>query len=90
MRRLRDCPQCAKVQADVLKEMTSGGNAEVLKTSEVTAGMADDLAALQSARRPGHDKEVETRLKEQVKQTRKEIDDIGGWYYACENAPAVA
>jgi hypothetical protein len=48
------------------------------------------LDALQSTHRTGHDKEVETILEEQVKQTRKEIDDIGGWYYGCENASAVA
>jgi ankyrin repeat protein len=88
--RLRDCPQCAKVQADVLKETASEGNALLLKTSEITARLAGDLVALQSARRTGNDKEEETRLEEQVKQTRKEIDDIGGWYYGCKNAPAVA
>ena len=70
--------------------MASGGNTQVLKTSEVTARLADDLAALQSARRPGNAIEEKTRLEEQANQTRKEIEDIGGWYYACENAPAVA
>ncbi len=90
VRRLRDCPHCAKVQADVLKKMASEGNALLLKTSEITARLADDLAALQLARRTGNDKEEETRLEEQVNQTRREIDDIGGWYYGCENAPAVA
>jgi hypothetical protein len=89
VRRLRDCPQCAIVQADVLKEMASEENALLLKTSEITARLADDLVELQSARRTGNDKEEEARLENKVKQTRKEIDDIGGWYYGCENAPAV-
>jgi hypothetical protein len=52
--------------------------------------LAGDLVALQSARRTGNDREEETILEEQVKQIRKEIDDIGGWYYGCENATAVA
>ncbi len=69
--------------------------------------LADELAALQSARqspRPTdqdkegktrienkvHDKEEETRLENKVKQTRKEIDEIGGWYYGRKDAPAVA
>ncbi len=90
VRRLRDCPQCAKVQADVLKEMASEGDALWLKTSEITARLADDLAALQSARRTGNYKEEETRLEDKVRHTRKEIEAIGGWYYGCENAPAVA
>jgi ankyrin repeat protein len=109
VRRLTDCPQCAKVQADVLKEMvtsegnalvisdveleemaTSEGNALLLKTSEITARLADDLVALQSARRTGKDKEEEKRLENKVQQTRKEINEIGGWYYGSENAPAVA
>ncbi len=70
--------------------MASEGNALLLKTSEITARLADDFAALQSARRPGNAIEEKTRLEEQANQTRKEIEDIGGWYYACENAPAVA
>jgi hypothetical protein len=90
VRRMRDCSQCAKVQADVLEEMASEGNALLLKTSEITVHLTGDLDTLQSARRTGNDKEAETILEEQVKQTRKEIDDIGGWYYGCENAPAVA
>ena len=76
-------------KTDVLKEMASEGNALLLKTIEVTARLADDLAAFQSARRTGNDKKEETRLKGKVKQTRQEIDDIGGWYYGCDNASAV-
>ena len=69
---------------------TSEGKALLLKTSEITARLADDLVALQSARRTGKDKEEEKRLENKVQQTRKEINEIGGWYYGCENAPAVA
>jgi hypothetical protein len=89
VRRLADCPGCVKVQADVLKEMANEGNA-YLQTSEITARLAEALTKLQSARRTGNDKEEETRLENKVQQTRKEIDDIGGWYYGRKNAPAVA
>jgi hypothetical protein len=78
------------VQADVLQEMANEENVLLLKTSDITAHLTGDLVALQSAHRTGLDKGEETILEEQVKQTRKEIDDIGGWYYGCENAPAVA
>ncbi len=90
VRRLTDCPQCAKVQADVLKGMASEGNAHLLKTSEITARLAEALTKLQSARRIGKDKEEETRLVNHVNQTRKEIDEMAGWYYGRKNAPAVA
>ncbi len=78
------------MQADVLQEMANEENVLLLKTSDITAHLTGDLVALQSAHRTGLDKGEETILEEQVKQTRKEIDDIGGWYYGCENAPAVA
>jgi hypothetical protein len=89
VRRLTDCPHCAKVQADVLKEMASEGNAHLLKTSEFTARLAEALTKLQTARRTGNDKEEETRLEDKVKQFRKEIEEIGGWYYGRKNAPGV-
>jgi hypothetical protein len=41
--------------------MASEGNALLLKTSEITARLAGDLVALQSARRTGNDKEKEKR-----------------------------
>jgi hypothetical protein len=106
--RLADCAKCAEEQADVLKEMTSEGNAHLLKTSEITARLVNELAALQTARQSARRtvnkeetkleamkrkqgyKEEETRLENKVQQTRKEIDEIGGWYYGRKDAPAVA
>jgi hypothetical protein len=90
VRRLADCAECAKVHVQVLEDMVGKGSEDLRGTLEITKRLADDLAALQSARRTGNDREEETRLEEQVKQTRQEIDDIGGWYYGCQNAPAVA
>jgi serine/threonine protein kinase len=89
VRRLADCAECAKVQVQVLEGMV-GGSEDLRGTLEITKRLANVLTELQKSRGKGNRKEDEGRLENQVQLIREEIDQINGWYYGRQNAPAVA
>jgi hypothetical protein len=90
VRRLADCVECAKVHVQVLQDMVDEGSEHLRGTLEITKRLVDVLEDLQFYRRKGNRKEDEARAEKEVQRIRKEIDDINGWYYGRQNAPAVA
>jgi hypothetical protein len=90
MCRLADCAECAKVQVQVLEDMVDAGSEHLRGTLEITKRLVDVLEDLQMYRRKGNRKEDEASALQQVQRIRKEIDEINGWYYGRQNAPAVA
>jgi hypothetical protein len=100
VRRLADCAECAKVQAQVLQDMVDEGREDWRGTLEITKRLPSVLKDLQFYRSRNEDdrtederKEDEARLEKAEKKVqliRKEIDSINGWYYGRQNAPAVA
>jgi hypothetical protein len=96
MSRLADCAECAKVQVQVLEDMVEdmidqdAGSEHLRGTLEIMKRLVDVLEVLQFHRRQGKFKEDEARAEKEVQLIRKEIDEIDGWYYGRQNAPAVA
>ena len=95
MSRLRVCAECAKVQLQVLEDMVEdmdqdAGSKHLRGTLKIMKRLVDVLEDLQYFRRKGNRKEDEARLEKEVQLIRKEIDEIDGWYYGRQNAPAVA
>ena len=72
VRGLCDCPECAKEQAQVLKQMARD------KEAEYTFRLANELAALKSARET---KQPTKPLLDKVAATRAEIEAFQGWVY---------
>ncbi len=92
VRRLADCAECAKVQVQVLEDMVDqdAGSGHLRGTLAITKRLVDVLTELQKSRGEGNRKEDEGKLENQVQLIREEIDQINGWYYGRQNAPAVA
>ena len=90
VRRLADCAECANVHVQVLQDMVDEGSEDLRGTLEITKRLVDVLEDLQFYRRKGNRKEDEARAEKEVQLIRREIDDINGWYYGRQNAPAVA
>jgi hypothetical protein len=59
-------------------------------TLEITKRLVDALEDLQFYRRKGNRKQDEASAEKEVQRIRKEFDEINGWYYGRQNAPAVA
>jgi serine/threonine protein kinase len=88
--RLADCAECAKVHVQVLQDMVDEGSEDLRGTLEITKRLIDALEVLQFYRRQGKFKVDEARAEKEVQLIRKEINEINGWYYGRQNAPAVA
>jgi hypothetical protein len=69
--------------------MVDEGREDLRGTLEITKRLVDVLEDLQFYRRKGNRKEDKASAEKKVQRIRKEIDSINGWYYGCQNAPAV-
>ncbi len=81
---LRDCPECALVQSEVL-EVVRGTN-----DAYCTLKLKDALLRLRGARSVApQDKDAVQKALADVDILRKKISDSAGWYYGCKSAAKV-
>jgi serine/threonine protein kinase len=73
--RLKDCADCAQVQADVLHQLHRG-------EATATRKLASALAELKEQRKNG----VPLAAADAIKRLRADISGAGGWYYGMPNA----
>jgi len=84
VRRLTDCPECAQVHAQILKEIKRE------KEGEITMRLASALVQLQQARKDPNICGVSLFLCEEVVQEiRNEIEIMDGWLYGRKTAKKV-
>ena len=87
VRRLTDCPECAKIHAGILSELKRDAE------SEVTKRLAQALSKLLAARRSTGGAKASvgaiTFLEEQVDKIRQEIEAMHGWFYGRNKAKTV-
>jgi hypothetical protein len=74
---LKDCPDCAQVQADVLQQLKRGEAA-------ATEKLASALAELKQQRKQG----ATLAAADVVKALRSDISTAGGWHYGMPNSIA--
>jgi hypothetical protein len=75
---LRDCPDCALIQSEVLEVIR--GTTDAYNTLK----LKDALLRLRNARTAmPQDKNAVEIAMSQVRILRQKIDDSGGWYYGC-------
>jgi hypothetical protein len=74
---LKDCPDCAQVQADVLQQLKRGEAAATKK-------LASALAELKQQRKQG----ATLAAADVVKALRSDISTAGGWHYGMPNSIA--
>ena len=83
VRRLTDCPECAQVQGQILKEIkreTEG---------KITLRLALALVQLQQARKDPKINGSLCSCKKVVREIRHEIEIMDGWFYGRKNAKKV-
>ena len=83
VRRLTDCPECAQVQGQILKEIkreTEG---------KITLRLALALVQLQQARKDPNINGSLCSCKKVVREIRNEIETMDGWFYGRKNAKKV-
>ena len=87
VRRLIDCPECAKIHAEILRELKRDVE------SKITERLSQALSKLLEARRSTGEAKASVGtisfLEEEVKEIRQEIEVIDGWFYGRKNAKAV-
>ena len=79
--RLADCPDCAKIHAEVLKTLKRD------QESVMAQRLAEALSRLLEARRSQNTHDIGVHEAE-VRQIRQEIEIIDGWFYGRQNAKA--